>query len=244
MREPVWRSGAGPNDVTAALFLLLRTQEITADVFDCPSVRNATAWNFGGGPATSVSNFPGRQFLSYSYANPYPSPAAVTAGWKFNNSLNSDYPLAADMNPGVPALLTTGYDASRKAMRAINSPNHEQEGQQVVYCDAHVEFQQTPYCGVPRVQANGAPLPYRDNIYTVGAHPSPAISAAPLDATDMVLLPTIADGPAPPPAPPFAATVPGFRTLLIAGIVVIVVGGAIVMLVLLRISGRNPSQAP
>lgn len=242
--NPFGAGAPGPNDVTAALFLLQRTQEITPDVFVCLAVQNATAWNFGGGPATSVSNFPGRQFLSYSYANPYPTPAAVKLGWKFNNSLESDYPLAADMNPGVPALLTTAYDASRPAMRAVASPNHQREGQQVVYCDAHAEFQQTPYCGVPRVQPNGAPLPYRDNIYTVGAHPSPAISAAPLDATDMVLLPTVADGPTPPPAPPFAAQVPGFRSLLIAGIVVIVLGSAVVLLILIRTSGRSPPQAP
>lgn len=233
--SPFGAGAPGPNDVTAALFLLLRTQEITPDVLICPSVQTAAPWDFGGGSASSVSNFPGRQFLGYSYANPYASPAAVKAGWKFNNSLDSDYPLVADMNPGTPALLTTRYDSSLKAMRAVNSPNHEGEGQQVVYCDAHVEFQQTPYCGVPRVQANGAPLPYRDNIYTVGAHPSPAISAAPLDATDMVLLPTVGDGPAPPPR---AAQVPGFRTVLIAGIVVIVIGAGIVLLILLRTSGR------
>jgi hypothetical protein len=230
----------GPNDVTAALFLLLRTQEITPDVFICPSVKTATAWNYGGrvSSPSSVSNFPGRQFLSYSYANPYPTPAAVKAGWKFNNSLGADYPLAADMNPGTPALLTTRYDASRTAMAAVNSPNHERDGQQVVYCDAHVEYQQTPYCGVPRVQANGAPLPYRDNIYTVGAHPSPTISAAPLDPTDMVLLPTVADGPVPPPV---AAQVPGFRMLLVGGIVVIVLGGGVALTIPIRRSKRPPA---
>src|SRR4051794_13663645 len=52
-QNPFAAAAPGPNDVTAALFLLLRTQEITPDVFDCPSVQNATAWNFNGGPATS-----------------------------------------------------------------------------------------------------------------------------------------------------------------------------------------------
>src|SRR5258706_1955607 len=35
--DPFSSSGPVPNDVTAALFLLLRTQEITSDVFVCPS---------------------------------------------------------------------------------------------------------------------------------------------------------------------------------------------------------------
>ena len=54
--KPVWGTGAPatqpfaadgpePNDVTAALFLLLRTQEITPEVFTCPSSQ-AERWDF------------------------------------------------------------------------------------------------------------------------------------------------------------------------------------------------------
>ena len=43
-----------PNDVTAAMFLLLRTQDITPEVFTCPS-SNAEKWDFGGGANTALN---------------------------------------------------------------------------------------------------------------------------------------------------------------------------------------------
>src|SRR5689334_10920395 len=70
------------NDVSAALFLLLRTQEITAEVFICPS-SNAEKWDFGGGSQTALNwtnwNNVSRN-LSYSYQNPYPDSQAVSGG--------------------------------------------------------------------------------------------------------------------------------------------------------------------
>src|SRR5262249_46619225 len=131
--------------------------------------------------------------------------SAIGAGWKFNNSLGSDYPLASDMNPGVSALLATPHTAGRKEMSAVNSPNHFGDGQNVVYCDAHVEFQTTPYCGAPQMGPNNMPASYRDNIFTVGlggvSGPSPggsAVKGLPESPQDMVMLPTIADGSQPP----------------------------------------------
>ena len=201
--------GAGPvgaNNVCASFYLILKTQEITADVFTCPSTQAERA--YGPGQSTGVqdsSNFPSiPQNLSYSYACPFPSTLAVNGGWKWNNSLGSDYPLAADMNPGntggpaaTPNKVTQPkFDDAKKVMARGNSNNHQQEGQQVVYCDAHVEFQQTPFCGVPRVAANGSPLPFRDNIFTSGVGGAKGDgsnfgnSNPPDDPTDMFLLPS------------------------------------------------------
>src|SRR5688572_9169281 len=80
-RDPMAPDGPGPNDVTAAMFLLLRTQDITSEVFVCPS-SNARKWNYGGGTRApiDVANFPNQRHLSYSYTNPYPSKAAADAG--------------------------------------------------------------------------------------------------------------------------------------------------------------------
>jgi prepilin-type N-terminal cleavage/methylation domain-containing protein len=196
----------GANNIPASFYLILKTQEITADVFTCPSTQAERA--YGPGQSTGVqdsSNFPGiPQNLSYSYACPFPSDLAVKGGWKFTNSLGSDYPMAADMNPGntggpaaTPNKVTQPkYDDAKKVMSRGNSNNHQQEGQQVVYCDAHVEFQQTPFCGVPRVNATGQPLPFRDNIFTSGAGSAKGdasdldASKPPNDPTDMLLLPT------------------------------------------------------
>src|SRR5688500_18063860 len=44
----------GKNNVTAALFLLIRTQDITPEVFVCPS-SNGVRDNFGGGSNTAQS---------------------------------------------------------------------------------------------------------------------------------------------------------------------------------------------
>src|SRR5438552_3093207 len=44
--QPFAENGPAANDVSAALFLLLRTQEITAEPFICPS-SSAESWDFG-----------------------------------------------------------------------------------------------------------------------------------------------------------------------------------------------------
>ena len=88
--DPFATSSLQPNDVSAAVFLLLRTQEITAEVFTCPS-SNSEKWDFGGGSNTALNfvNFAGtgvaqdplniKNRLSYSYQNPYPDTSAVSA---------------------------------------------------------------------------------------------------------------------------------------------------------------------
>src|SRR4051794_4547607 len=52
--NPFKEGGPAPNDVTAALFLLLRTQDITPEVFTCPT-SNAEKWDFGGGGNTALN---------------------------------------------------------------------------------------------------------------------------------------------------------------------------------------------
>jgi prepilin-type processing-associated H-X9-DG protein len=200
--DPFGPGGPGPNDVTAAWFLLLRTQDVTSEVFLCPMSTETVRWDFGGKPQNRVSNFPGPQHLGYSFANPYASPAAVAAGFKWDYTLTSDFALAADMNPGPPAVLDVTPQSSRKETAAANSRNHNGEGQNVLYADGHVEFQNTPFCGMQR---NGPPA-YRDNVYTYGAGfgpgaPNTGVLGAPADALDSVLLPS-APGGAVLPEPP------------------------------------------
>src|SRR5688500_4713431 len=60
------------NDVTAALFLLLRTQDITSEVFTCPS-SNAEKDTYAGGTNSALLrvNFSDvSKNVSYSYQNP------------------------------------------------------------------------------------------------------------------------------------------------------------------------------
>jgi hypothetical protein len=179
------------NDVSAALFLLLRTQDITSQVFVCPSTRNRK-FDFGGGNHTALewTNWRGNAGLlanlSYSMHNPYASPAAVKRGLKWDTTMSAEAATVADMNPGTDALLKTHLQSPAEEMRKCNSINHNQDGENVLYGDGHVEFQNNPFCGVRR-----------DNIYTFGPSGGDhlntggdGIAGAPIGPEDAVLLPT------------------------------------------------------
>jgi hypothetical protein len=235
------------NDVSAAFFLLLKTQDITPEVFLCVSGPGERFIPTDG--MEMHSNFSSRLNVTYSYSNPYALHGAIANGWKFDNSQGSDFPLAADMNPGTPALLTTPFTAGHKQMVLVNSPNHGGDGQNVVYFDAHVEFQQTPYCGSPVVSTVSSAM-YRDNIYTagLGAGPRPGgqvISGAPADAWDMVLLPAVVDGVQPPGA--YMGQSTGSRSLthvfLIAIAVFLVLVLGVVFWVIRRSRGPQVPQS-
>jgi prepilin-type N-terminal cleavage/methylation domain-containing protein/prepilin-type processing-associated H-X9-DG protein len=195
--DPFLANGPSANDVTAALFLLLRTQDITPEVFTCPS-SNAEKWDFGGGANTALnwSNWNtttgAQRNLSYSYQNPYASTNAISAGFRLNNSISSEFAVAADVNPGAPGdgdlggsndnvkIVTT--TSSSRDMKQGNSNNHDEDGQNILFGDGHVSFEQNPFVGVQR-----------DNIYTTklastGFTGGPVV-ASPYDGGDSILLP-------------------------------------------------------
>jgi len=215
------------NSVGASFFLILKTQDLTPDVFTCPS-SNATrgfqttsvqnSGNFGGwGPLTASNASPAVGSsetipdVSYSYCNPFPSSSALAAGFKFNNTLSSDFALAADVNPG--SQLISGYAGSVITVGPTDPPaasssngvgqaygntiNHKNQGQNVLYGDGHVEFQTTCWCGSYRT---GGASTVRDNIYTAGTQQVAGgavpgdkngdTGQAPVDQYDSVLLPT------------------------------------------------------
>jgi len=195
--DPFLTNGPSANDVTAALFLLLRTQDITPEVFICPSA-NAEKWDFGGGANTALnwSNWNGttgvQRNLSYSFQNPYASTNAITSGFRWNVVIGSDFAIASDINPGSPgdgdvggnndnvkAVTTT---SSARDMKQGNSNNHDEDGQNVLYADGHVNFEQNPFVGIQR-----------DNIFTTKsgstAFSGGSVIASPFDANDTILLP-------------------------------------------------------
>jgi len=187
--------GPKPNDVTASLYHLLKSTDLTTDVFVCPSSdAKSLAKEFG---VAEHSNFPGPENLAYSYNTPFPSKEAIMAGWRFDTTLQPDSPIAADINPGAsekagPTM--TPFNAPPAAMRAANSPNHGFAGQNVVYVDGHVEWQVTPFCG-----AEVAKQPWRDNIYANAAKVDAKngmggeVHGLPVTGRDSVLLPAISD---------------------------------------------------
>jgi len=200
-------SGSGrpyDNDVTAGLFLLLTTQDITSEVFTCPS-SNAERWDFGGGAngAGNWANWDGtnglQKNLSYSYQNPYADNNAAGAGFKFNSGVGAEFAMGSDINPGIEAFAENGgtsgsndnviaisNGSSAKEMKQGNSNNHDEDGQNILYGDGHVSFENTPFAGINK-----------DNIFARRALSTPTFasdSAHPFtssyDPIDNVLLPT------------------------------------------------------
>jgi prepilin-type N-terminal cleavage/methylation domain-containing protein/prepilin-type processing-associated H-X9-DG protein len=193
---------AGPvleNNVASSFFLLLKTQDLTSEVFICPSSQGERD-NFNGKSVQETSNFSELPLnLTYSYIAPFPVASARDAGFKLNYTLTSDFAVAADINPGVtggtPADNVTNVRPSspRSQMQNANTNNHNGDGQNVLYADGHVEFQNTPFCGMLRTTPTSTPQnSFRDNIYTAstginqGQHVG---SQGPQDQNDSVLFP-------------------------------------------------------
>ena len=207
----------GANNILSSFFLIAKTQDLAPAVFNCPS-SSAQPDPFAKSSAAATTNNgnPGPQaysgwdadtggvmtYLSYSMQNPFPSPQAVLAQFKWNVTLDAQFALAADMNPGdqstggpdgsgtYPERVTTGDP--QQNMYHGNSGNHNYEGQNVLYADGHVEWQSAPFAGETRGQGSNT---WQDNIYTTaaGAQASTGgtIHGLPFDNLDNILLPAV-----------------------------------------------------
>jgi prepilin-type N-terminal cleavage/methylation domain-containing protein/prepilin-type processing-associated H-X9-DG protein len=195
--DPFTKSATPPwpqnlfNNVPSSLFLLLRTEDMTAAVFNCPST-TAQPDLFNQLTVTNRCNFtpPLSQYLSYSYADPFPSSAG--SSYHLTNSLDAGFAIAADMNPGISSsngtdnVLGADNSSSSAQLGLANSNNHAKAGQNVLFADGHVEFVATALVGENQ-----------DNIYSynlpgnTGNKPTAAqFPGNPLDLNDSFLLPT------------------------------------------------------
>jgi prepilin-type N-terminal cleavage/methylation domain-containing protein/prepilin-type processing-associated H-X9-DG protein len=185
----------GINNVPEALYLLMRTEDITSGVFVCPS-SNASPDNYGGGSntVTNFINFGGiATNLSYSYCNPYPDVNALGSGFKMVQGLDPTFAIASDINPGTAGgsgadnvmAVTTG--SSGVQVRLGNSNNHNKDGQNVLYGDGHVEFQASPFVGTnnDNIYTRGGPL-FQNSGYGGQSN----LVDSPMTVGDSVLLPT------------------------------------------------------
>jgi len=163
-------------------------------VFVCPSA-NSSVENFGGGTNTaqnrcnwSEPNGHYTDTVSYSYADPFPDATANGSGYKLVAGIDPGLAIAADVNCGITGstqangvsdnVLLVSTTSSALQMQWANSNNHAKQGQNILFADGHVEFDNTALVGIAR-----------DNIYTSQESTS-TLAGSPLNASDSYLMPT------------------------------------------------------
>jgi prepilin-type N-terminal cleavage/methylation domain-containing protein/prepilin-type processing-associated H-X9-DG protein len=175
--------GVQINDLTAPVFLLMKSQGLVPEIMICP-YNDDTSYEADSPNLDGRSNFTDqKKNLGYSFANPYPLDAVTHAGYRLTTTLSAEFAVAADRNPGVGVNGSNVYapapNGGSPQIALANSANHERDGQNVLYGDGHVQWQQTPFCGVGN-----------DNIYTSKIGVAPTVECSPADPSDSVLLPT------------------------------------------------------
>ncbi|MHC4545880.1 MAG: type II secretion system protein [Planctomycetota bacterium] len=159
-------AGHGQATVSSSLYLLVRFAEVTPKSFICKGERtqkafkasdykanmeDEEAWDFGPTPISHCS---------YSYHMPYNQQFLSVA------SSEPGMAVAADRNPWLDdSVQTVGFDPDDyskspppeeiKKYQKGNAGTHQREGQNVLFMDNHVYFENQSFCGVDE-----------DNIYT------------------------------------------------------------------------------
>jgi prepilin-type N-terminal cleavage/methylation domain-containing protein len=207
----------GTVSISASFYLLVKYSEVTTKSFVCKSdsgtsvfklseypaaivAEEIDAWDFGPPPDA-------KKHCSYAYHLPY-SLYALTA------SSEPGMAVAADRNPWIDCPAATAKDfqqfkpdlpqfgGTTEQAKYGNSVSHQEDGQQVLFMDVHVEFAKRAYCAIED-----------DNIYTLlpnglghpqlGVPPVPGPQCEPGFRKDSLLVHDGAggSGPAPPPPP-------------------------------------------
>ena len=151
--------GAGGGaTISASLYLLVKYAEVLPKSFICKGDKGVseykppkdtdliTLWDFGPEPW---------KHNSYAYHMPYGS-------YPLGTTSEPGMAVAADRNPWIPSagwkakkFLEFNPDGDKSITKNGNTPCHQDEGQNVLYLDSHVNFESVSTCGVND-----------DNIYT------------------------------------------------------------------------------
>ncbi len=155
----------GSASISSCFYLLVKYAEVTPRTFVCPGDAGATEfrladvdspapfdidlidlWDFGPEPS---------RHCSYAYHMPFGLYALTT-------SSEPGMAVAADRNPWMDSSGASAKDISlfdpdggREAVKVGNAVAHEEEGQNVLFLDSHVGFEERSACGIND-----------DNIYT------------------------------------------------------------------------------
>jgi len=177
--------------ISSSLYLLIKYAGLFPDSFICPGDYGVTVFNpanegiFNRTPA-ELWDFGNKPSSHYSYA--YHMPFYLHG---LNISSEPNMAVIADRNPWMSPSESTikdfilfDPDGDREAIKAGNAFAHEDEGQNVLFVDGHVSFEQSSCCGVED-----------DNIYTywnggdirIGGVPA-APGSQPQDSNDSLLV--------------------------------------------------------
>ncbi len=153
------------------LWLLWYADYVDLDIYICPSAGHESEDDPIKSDGEKYSDFSGRKHLSYGYQLPYNSRASADGlgpgAW--TTIMESGVAIAADMSPYVksdgswhsysPTITGWGKnDLTDDEIEAGNSPNHDGEGQNVLYADGHVSWTERADVGIDN-----------DNVYTAAS---------------------------------------------------------------------------
>ena len=180
----------GQATISSSLYLLVKYAEVEPKSFLCENDLKVNEfdpakygerdedlidlWDFGPEPW---------KHCSYSYHMPY-------GKYSLTVSSNPGLAVAADRNPWIPSLgwkvkdiSKFNPDGDRDTKKAGNAFPHKNEGQNVLFLDSHVDFENIPFCGVNE-----------DNIYTyqngedIRRGSPPQIGSQPTNRADSMLV--------------------------------------------------------
>lgn len=173
--------GNGPT-ITASYYLLVKYDYTSADQFLCKSDTGVSEfdapnkelyWDFYATQGSNLNYSNPAEHCSYSLQLPYDNPDDNRSYYP-NPATNPGMAIAADRNPYIESQAEEAHEvvtssgqekgfywdpvdqtATREDRQNGNTPVHQKEGQNVLFNDGHVEFENWPYCGIED-----------DNIYT------------------------------------------------------------------------------
>ena len=164
----------GTATISSCFYLLVKYAEVTPKSFVCKGdsgttefnlanytsanvTENVQAWDFGGAPGDLPVTH-----CSYTYHMPF-------GLYALTSSSEPGMAVAADRNPWIPSPAAetakdwTGFrpdiqpwNGTSEQAKWGNAISHQEDGQQVLFMDMHVDFEKRSYCAVED-----------DNIYTI-----------------------------------------------------------------------------
>ncbi|MHC4425864.1 MAG: zinc-ribbon domain-containing protein [Planctomycetota bacterium] len=187
----------GAGSISSCFYLLVRYAEVTPKSFVCKGDEGTTEFdraehNAGDGDLVDLwdfgtdSSWGGGHHCSYSYHMPFGlyalttsnEPAMAVAADR-NPWMDSPAAMAKYM-PGWPPFHPSG---GREAVKAGNAIAHQEDGQNVLFLDSHVGFEDRSFCGMND-----------DNIYTywdggdIRIGGTPRLGSEPSDRLDSLLV--------------------------------------------------------